>query len=1165
MASAQTENPRLRIEYFEAQRAYPFVEIPAGALRRARLELERLFGGLTVPAGAAAAANGVPFWTELGPGTIGGQDAGRLTAIAIDPRDPSTLYVGGAQGGVWKTLDGGASWTPLTDGECSLAMGALALDPVNPDIVYAGTGELHFSQDSYYGCGVLRSLDGGATWQQMGASEFDTSTGGARVSKLIVDPTTAGSAVSTVLYASTSFGVYRSPDSGTTWTRVLTGIATDLVAHPADPARFYAAIGSASSSANNGVFRTTNGGASWTQLGGGLPVTDVGRIVLAITPSQPLTLYAAVQNGFNGAQGDGTLLGVWKSANGGDTWFQLPPTNLSCNQQCWYDLVVAVHPTIPDLVFFGGVPLYRSTNGGQTFANVSSTIHVDQHTMAFDPLDPNTVYVGNDGGIYRSRDQGLSWMSLNTNLGITQFYSGVALHPDRANNVLGGTQDNGTLEFGGFPSWNRVVGADGGFAAIDHVSGFSAYAETQWQANSGFAGPRRRDGSGPFIRKVQGIDTSDRGLFIPPLVMDPASSSVLYFGTFRLYRTLNRGEQWSTISPDLTGGSGAISAIAPAPSDPATIWVGTSNGGVRVTTDDGATWPSRSAGLPDRYVSDIAVHPEDARRAVLTVSGFNAHHVFLTSNGGESWQSINGNLPDVPVNAVLYSTYLGDRIVIGTDLGVYTSVDGGATWSLYGAGMPNVAVFDLVYNPFTGRIVAATHGRGTFALTPLTASSVVAAQDSVGFASLGDTTRLAASAFDGDGAPFQDVVAHWRSLNPAVATVRPGGLVRAAGAGVANIIASAGGKSDTTRVGVVQIAVAIGGLADSTRAVQGERAPLGAAALDAGGSTIVGQVLQWTTTDPAVVTVEPDGTFTAHAIGAATVTAALGALRDSTRFVVEAPSTTTVTAAPLPAATVQSAAGVRFPLLRLSLRVVGLETVEVQRLVFEVMGRDPNVRVSLVSDTDHDGQPDENETTVASITTELVENVTTRVTLQPPQLRVTATDSVVLLASLRLSEAPPHGTVFHVRFLPEETRTLNLRSGAANRLVLPQNPVMSAPVLTTVLAQDAPFSLSENPVRTRRVTINFAEPPRGAAIYTVSGRRVADLLQRGTPLRVVWDLTNDEGARVAPGVYLVVVELSTGIITEKLIVIPFDEPPSDGRTPPLYPLRSEPRARPYGR
>jgi photosystem II stability/assembly factor-like uncharacterized protein len=705
----EADHARRRWEWFYQQRAYPFGTIPARALDRARVQLEVLrrpaFGAVPAPISGTR-------WQTIGPRAIpiSGTSIGRISTIAIHPTNTSTIYVGGAQGGVWRSTDNGVTWTALTDKACSLAMGSIALDPVNPAIVYAATGEQHFSGDSYYGCGVLRSTDGGNTWTRLGANVFVRS----RIARLVIIPSTAGTVATTTLLAASDNGLWRSLDGGASWTVVRSGIATDLVVDPGNDRIIFVAI------RGQGVFRSADRGTTWAPAGTGFPTANVGRINIAITPTSTSRLFASVHN-----QSTSALLGIWTTTDAGVSWAQLPAAGASCGTQCWYDMFIAVHPTEPNTIYFGGVALFRSTDGGITFSLIGNNIHVDQHYITFDPQNPQRAYVANDGGIYRSENGVTGWTSLNAGLELTQFYSGISLHPSEFAIVLGGTQDNGTLRYTNHPTWAAVLGGDGGFTAINYDNPVIQFAETQWTANSNSAGPRRSDGGG-FARKVNGIVTSEQALFIPPLVMDPVNAQVLYFGTTRLYRTTDAAESWRAVSPVLAT-TGAISAIAPAASDPGTVYAGTSTGLLYVTRDTGTTWTQRTSGLPQRFITDIAVDRADPLTAYVTVSGFGSGHIFRTTNGGQSWSNVSANLPDVPVNAVLLDPASRAIVMLGTDLGVFVSADGGASWTVLEDGMPNVAVFDLAYNPATASLVAATHGRGMFQLQldrPLTLAVV---------------------------------------------------------------------------------------------------------------------------------------------------------------------------------------------------------------------------------------------------------------------------------------------------------------------------------------------------------------------------------------------------------------------------------------------------------
>ena len=702
-------NSMKRYRYFYEERAFPFQRIPAGGLRQAIDQHVAQFGALRPPqADSTSLAFTQNLWTPLGPAPIGTgtTTSGRLNTIVVDPTNTSTIYLGAATGGVWKTTDGGANWSPLTATQCSNAMGAIALDPSNPQTIYAGTGEENFSGDSYYGCGVLKSTDGGVTWTQTGASVFAPSGPGASIGKIAIHPSTP----STLLVAS-SFGLYRSTNAGGTYTQVLAGIATDVVIDPTNANIMYAANGNIFGAATNGVYKSTNGGANWSLLAGGLPTSGVGRIALAISASSPSTIYATIQD-----SGTFGLRGVWKTTDSGATWTQLSATNASCATQCWYDMAISVDPTNANTVYFSGFSLYKSTDGGAAFTDIGTTIHVDHHAFAFLPGAPSTIFAGSDGGIFKSTNGGGSWTSLNNTLNITQFYGGMGVHPTDANIFLSGTQDNGTLLTTGSQTWTPVIGGDGGFSEIDFTTPTTAYGETQWGGS--FSGPRKTTTLGTsnsFSQVLTGINLNDSAQFIPPLIMSRTNSSTLYFGTNRVYKTTNAAGVWTVSSTTL---GGTLKHMAEAPSNSNIVYAAASNGVVYKSVDGNANYTALS-GLPNRTPTKIAVHPTDANTVFVTFSGFTlatpGQHVYKTTDGGATWTNISSNLPDVPVNSiVLDPTAPTQEIIIGTDLGVYRTHNGGTSWSPFNPGLPNVPVLDLRYTAGSGVLVAATHGRGAW-------------------------------------------------------------------------------------------------------------------------------------------------------------------------------------------------------------------------------------------------------------------------------------------------------------------------------------------------------------------------------------------------------------------------------------------------------------------
>ncbi len=662
-------------------------------------------------------------WRALGPSRIdaedfspGGRFAGRVSTIAIHPEDPNVLYVGGAQGGVWRSDDAGLNWTPLTDEECSLAMGSIAIDPVDPQIVYAGTGEQHFSGDSYYGCGVLRSLNGGATWEQLGEEVFvrrraftgrsGMGSGGARIARVVVDRASAGSSATTNVLVASSFGLYRSTSSGRTWDLVLEGYATDVVAHVGDPSILYAAL------YERGIYRSSDGGASWTHSSESIPREGTQRIILAAAPSNPDVLYAGVV--LEGETARSADMAVYRTEDGGDFWEPRPADGASCSGQCWYDFAIAVHPDTADEVYLGTVAMYRSTNGANTFTQVHpNTLYVDQHYLVFDTLsDPYRLYVANDGGVFRTVNGGGSWVGLNSNLALAQFYRGISLHPSDPVLTLGGTQDQGTLRPSGENlAWDKILGGDGGYTAFDAETPAVWYNEVQWIAGSGTAGPRRNGGL-----SRNGIDISENALFIPPLVMDPVDSRRLYFGTETLYRTDDGARTWRAIFK--TRNESVITAIAPSAASENTVYAAIRRGVVVATHDGGETWLEAGSeeGLPDRYLGGLAAHPADPRQAYVAAGGFLSGHIFRTTDGGRSWQDRTGDLPDHPVNSIIYDPADPDGVYVATDFGVFHSPTGGGAWTRLQDGLPVSAVYDVAAQPGTGRLVAATHGRGMFEL-----------------------------------------------------------------------------------------------------------------------------------------------------------------------------------------------------------------------------------------------------------------------------------------------------------------------------------------------------------------------------------------------------------------------------------------------------------------
>jgi hypothetical protein len=712
-----------REEWFWAQRSFPFAERPYG-------KMSELFRTLSARAIAFSSTNVMPAlggnWRSIGPDGVWVYqiDAGRIAAILPPVTPGGPMYAGTASGGVWRSTNNGISWTPLTDGECGLTTGAMARDPVNSSIVYAATGE---GNGGLVGCGVLRSSDGGNVWTTCTGCLRSTGGGNGVFSALVVDQATAGNAASTILIGATNFGnggIVRSTNSGNNWTAVLsTGPVTSIVAHPSRAGVYYAGNRVTTPVTSRGVYRSTDVGATWTQLPA-LPVTDpnaMGRIEVAVSKASPGSLWALV-----GDRNTGGFLGIYRWEEGTNTWTTLASSGVTTafGTQQNYDLVLAVDPRDPNRIYIAGVTAFRSTDGGATFQRMAINVHADWHVLVFDPNNPDIIWVGTDGGVYLSTDAGDTWTSRNNGMSITQFYPGVSIHPQMTR-IAGGTQDNGTHTYSGSLFWEAYSGGDGGYTAINFKDPTIQWGETQWSLSSNTVGNIfRRVGTGGAQRRSTGISTTDRAAFIPPLVMDPVNPTKLYFGTFRLFRTVNDGALWTAISGDLTSGSGVITSVAVSPADTNTIYVGTSDGRAQVSRDGGITF-TLATGLPQRSVTRVVAHPTDPLRAIVTVSGFGTPHVYETKDAfATAVTSISGNLIDAPTNVAVYIPS-ENVILVGTDVGVFQTADGGATWVLGPAGLPNVIIQDLVYQSSTGLLVAGTYGRGMFAYNVGTQSAVL--------------------------------------------------------------------------------------------------------------------------------------------------------------------------------------------------------------------------------------------------------------------------------------------------------------------------------------------------------------------------------------------------------------------------------------------------------
>lgn len=704
-------------EHMYNQRAYPDNYINRSAIRTAVETSKTILNNRNSQAGSD--------WIQIGPLNTGG----RVTDVAISPDNDDHLYVTTAVGGVFRSLDRGLNWTPIFDAIGQPSIGNIAIAPSNAQRIYVGTGEANGSATSgaFFGDGIYRSDDGGDTWINAGLAESN------HIGRIVVDPTNPDrvfAAATGVLYGTNDErGIYRTTDGGVTWDQVLfvsdETAAIDLVMNSANPDILYAAMWERTrepwqrsyAGLNSAIHRSTDGGETWTELGAvnGLPAPDsqTGRIGLAISESDPATLYARfttneITNVFNG---------LYKSSDNGDNWTLVTLTDLDGIDSSfgWYFGNIRVNPINPDEVFVLGQLIFRTTNSGTTWNQIGG-MHVDHHALEYSRNDPNFVLAGNDGGAYTSTNGGANWQKF-TNLPITQFYN-IEVDYSDPTRLYGGTQDNNTIRTltGGTNDWTSIVGGDGFHVNVDPNDNNFVYAESQ------FGNLRRSiDGGNNFTNATDGIDGNDRTNWNTPVILSPFDSEVVYYGSNKLYSS-DKAVLWTAISPDLTDGqhpSGALSygtltAIAASYNNLDVIYTGSDDGNVQVTFDGGSSWTNISAGLPDRYVTSIATIPSDDNTAYVTYSGFTeldyAAHVFKTVDGGQNWTDISANLPGIPVNDII-TFPAANLLFVATDLNVWYSLDDGTNWDILGNDLPLTIIRDLKVHAPTNTLYAGCFGR----------------------------------------------------------------------------------------------------------------------------------------------------------------------------------------------------------------------------------------------------------------------------------------------------------------------------------------------------------------------------------------------------------------------------------------------------------------------
>ncbi|CAN5267831.1 hypothetical protein BH20ACI1_BH20ACI1_06100 [soil metagenome] len=682
--------------------------------------------------------------------------SGRVSGFAVDPNDRTKYYVAVASGGVWKTVNAGTTWTPVFDTQGSYSIGAVALDPNNSAVVWVGTGENNAQRSVGYGDGVYKSEDGGKSWKNMGLKTSE------HIGKIVIDPrdsnTVFVAAQGPLWSAGGERGLYKTTDGGKTWKAVITvsentGV-TDVVMDPSNPDTMYAAAWMrrrhfytlVNGGPESAMYKSTDGGNNWTKLRSGLPPGDLGRIGIAVSPVDTNIVYATVE-------ASGNLSGIFRSKDRGATWEKMSP-NIA--QAMYYGNIIA-DPKDVDRLYIPNVIFQVSDDGGKTQKPLGERLkHVDNHAIWIDPKNTDYYLVGCDGGIYESFDRGENW-NFKANLPVAQFYDVAVDNNAPFYYIYGGTQDNNSL---GGPSrtrnnagiinadWFVTNGGDGFRSAVDPEDPNTIYAESQ---NGGLVRFDKRTGENVDIPPIEGKnDESQRYNWDSPFIISPHNSKRLYFAGHKLFKSDNRGDDWKVISGDLTRRLdrnllpvfgkiqspdaiaknqstalyGNASAISESPKKQGLIYVGTDDGLIQITENDGGSYRKidKFSGIPDMsYVSRVLASQHDTNTVYAL---FNNHqngdfkpYILKSTDTGKSWTSIAGNLPTRGSLYAIAEDYVNPNLLfVGTEFGVFFTVDGGQKWIQMKGGLPTIAVRDIAIQKQANDLVLATFGRGFYVL-----------------------------------------------------------------------------------------------------------------------------------------------------------------------------------------------------------------------------------------------------------------------------------------------------------------------------------------------------------------------------------------------------------------------------------------------------------------
>jgi photosystem II stability/assembly factor-like uncharacterized protein len=689
--------------------------------------------GYWIPAGPSTMPTNLTNYMENG--------IGRVNCIAFHPTDVNTFFVGVAQGGVWKTTNGGTSYTPLTDDLPITRVSNICVDPVNPSNIYISLCDFEYigkglyldgrKRHTHYGLGVYKSTDGGNNWSPTGLTFQLTNGDASLIKRILINP-----ANTSQVLACGANGMYRSNNGGSTWTKQHDSLFWDMVQDPVNPSVIYASTGWLKN--NNlgyaAIYKSTNFGISWTMLNTGIPTTGVVQgIRLAIAPADPNYVYAITCDNTEG------FYGMYLSTNAGSTWTYKPPEKnilewddgSGPGGQGTYDMAIMADATDKNKVFTGGINIWGSVNAGDTFnlvtywkKNFGSTIHGDIHDIRRQPVSGD-IFVCSDGGVYRTSDLQISnwgsplttsWTNLSSGMQVTSFYR-LSSSKNSSARLCAGAQDNATIYKATPAGWATIFGGDGMDNYLDPyndnlVIGSSQYGNFWRSSDNGI--------NSNFLSTNPANESSE---WVAPIVADYKNPGVLYIGNENVVKSTDGGNSWTQLAPFIADNSGSateICALAVSPVNSKVLYAGRrvrheiqKKGMVFKSVNGGLSFTNATANLPDSlFYTGLECAPTNSNDAVVSLAGFAAgHKVYKTINGGSSWTNISYNLPNIPVNSVKYLPGTND-LIIATDLGVYYMRSSQSSWTYYSQGLPNVIVSDIEFNQAVDRIYVSTFGRG---------------------------------------------------------------------------------------------------------------------------------------------------------------------------------------------------------------------------------------------------------------------------------------------------------------------------------------------------------------------------------------------------------------------------------------------------------------------